>query len=53
MKAVIDCILLSNATHETKMGMLEVMEPSIEVAYRLGKTRVKPVRIVTAGDLVS
>lgn len=53
VQAVIDCIFQSGATYETKMGMLEVMEPSIEAAYRLGQTRVKPVRLITADDLVS
>lgn len=53
VQAVIDGILKSDATHETKMGMLEVMEPSIEAAYRLGQTRVKPVRLMTVDDLVS
>lgn len=51
--AIIDCILQSGATHETKMGMLEAMEPSIEAAYRLEQTRVKPVRLMTADDLIS
>lgn len=51
--AIIDCIFQSGATHETKMGMLEAMEPSIEAAYRLGRTCVKPVRLMTADDLVS
>lgn len=53
VQAVIDCIFQSSATHETKMGMLEAVEPSIEAAYRLGQTRVKPVRLMTADDLVS
>lgn len=53
VQAVIDCILQSGATHETKMGMLEAMEPSIEAAYRRGQTRVKPVRLMTSDDLVS
>lgn len=53
VQAVIDCILQSGATHETKIGMLEAVEPSIEAAYRLGQTRVKPVRLMTADDLVS
>jgi len=52
-QAVIDCILQSGATHETKMGMLEAVEPSIEAAYRMGRTRVKPVCLMTADDLVS
>lgn len=53
VQAVIDCILQSSATHETKMGMLDAVEPSIEAAHRLGQTRVKPVRLMTADDLVS
>lgn len=53
VQAVIDCILQSGATHEAKMGMLEAIEPSVEAAYRLGRTRVKPVRLMTADDLVS
>lgn len=53
VQAVIDCILQSGAPHETKMGMLEAMEPSVEAAYRLGQTRVKPVHLMTADDLVS
>lgn len=53
VQAVIDCILQSGAAHETKMGMLEAVEPSIAAAYRLGQTRVKPVRLMTADDLVS
>lgn len=53
VQAVIDCILQSGATHEAKMGMLEAVEPSIEAAYRLGQTRVKPVRLLKADDLVS
>lgn len=53
VQAVIDCILQSGATHETKMGMLQAMEPSVEAAHRLGETRVKPVRLMTADDLVS
>jgi hypothetical protein len=53
VQAVIDCIFQSGATHETKMGMLEAVEPAIEAAYRLGQTRVKPVRLMTADDLVS
>ena len=53
VQAVIDCILQSQATHETKMGMLEAVEPSVEAAYRLGQTGVKPVRLMTADDLVS
>ena len=53
VQAVVDCILQSQATHETKMGMLEAVEPSIEAAYRLGRTRVKPVRLMGADDLVS
>lgn len=52
-QAVIDCILQSGATHEAKMGMLEAVEPSIETAYRLGQTRVKPVWLMTADDLAS
>ena len=53
VQAVIDCILQSRATHETKMGMLDVVEPSVEAAYRLGQTGVKPVRLMTVDDLVS
>lgn len=53
VQAVIDCILQSGATHETKMGMLEVVEPSIEAAYRLGQSRVKPACLMTADDLVA
>ena len=53
VQAVIDCILQSGATHETKMGMLEAVEPSIGAAYRMGRTRVKPVYLMTADDLVS
>lgn len=53
VQAVIDCILQSGATHESKMGMLEAVEPSIEAAHRLGQTRVKPVRLMTVDDLVS
>jgi hypothetical protein len=53
VQALIDCIFQSQATYETKMGMLEAMEPSVEAAYRRGQTRVKPVRLMTADDLVS
>lgn len=53
VQGVIDCILQSQATHETKIGMLDVVEPSVEAAYRLGQTRVKPVRLMGADDLVS
>ena len=53
VEAIIDCIFQSGAPHEMKMGMLEAMEPSVEAAYRLGQTRVKPVRLMTADDLVS
>lgn len=53
VQAVIDCILQSGAPYETKMGMLEAIEPSVEAAYRRGQTRVKPVRLMTADDLVS
>lgn len=53
VQALIDCILQSQATYETKMGMLEAMEPSVEAAYRQSQTRVKPVRLITADDLVS
>lgn len=53
VQAVIDCILQSGATHETKMGMLEAVEPSIEAAYRMGRTHVKPVCLMMADDLVS
>ena len=53
MQAIIDCIFQSGAPYETTMEMLEAMEPFIEAAYRLGQTRVKPVRLMTADDLVS
>lgn len=53
VQAIFDCIFQSGAPHEMKMGMLEAMEPSIEAAYQLGQTRVKPVRLITADDLVS
>lgn len=53
MQAITDLIFQSEAPYETKMGMLEAMEPSIEQHYQQGKTRVKPVRLMTVDDLVS
>ena len=38
---------------EKKMKRLEGLEPVIEQAYALGLTRVKPVWLITADDLVS
>lgn len=50
---LIDLIMRSDTPYEKMMCMLEQVEPSIEAAYRLGQTRVKPVRLMTADDLVS
>ena len=50
---LIDLIMYSDTSYEKTMCMLEAVEPSIEAAYRLGQTRVKPVRLMTADDLVS
>ena len=49
---LIDLIMRSDTPYEKMMYMLEQVEPSIEAAYRQGQTRVKPVRLMTADDLV-
>lgn len=48
-----DSIFQSNMSHAEKMLSLEKLEPVVEVAYELGLTQVKPVRLMTADDLVS
>jgi hypothetical protein len=39
-------------TSEEKLRRLEALEPLIEEAYALGLTSVKPVKLITADDLV-
>jgi hypothetical protein len=50
---LITLIMRSDTPYEKMMEMLEALEPSIEVAYELKQTHVKPVRLITADDLVS
>lgn len=50
---LIDLIMRSDTPYEKAMDMLGALEPSIEAAYALGKTQVKPVCLMTADDLVS
>ena len=50
---LITLIMRSDTPYEKTMEMLEVLEPSIEAAYALGLTQVKPVSLMTADDLVS
>jgi hypothetical protein len=50
---LITLIMRSDMPYERRMEMLEVLEPSIEAAYALGQTQVKPVGLMTADDLVS
>lgn len=53
LQKLVDLILRSEESHETKMSMLEALEPTIEVAYASGRTNVKPVALMSADDLVS
>lgn len=48
---LIDRIFRLNASYEEKMRRLEALEPVIEEAYALGRTQVKPVRLMTADDI--
>ena len=50
---LITLIMRSDMPYERRMEMLEALEPSIEAAYALGQTQVKPVSLMTADDLVS
>ena len=50
---LIDRIMQLDLPCEKKLSQLEALEPAIEAAYALGLTRVKPVRLMTADDLVS
>lgn len=49
----IETILCSDDSHESKMLQLEQLEPTICDYYARGLTRVKPVHLMTADDLVS
>lgn len=49
---LIDRIMQLDLPCEKKLNQLEALEPVIEAAYALGLTRVKPVRLMTADDLV-
>jgi DUF971 family protein len=53
IQKLIDLIFKSGEPYDMAMSMLEALEPSIEVAYELKQTHVKPVRLITADDLVS
>jgi len=53
IQRLIDCIMQSPVTPEEKLRRLEALEPLIEEAYELGLTSVKPVKLMTADDLVS
>ena len=50
---LITLIMRSDISYEKMMELLEALEPSIEAAYALGQTQVKPVSLMTADDLVS
>ncbi|MDP2109441.1 MAG: hypothetical protein Q8N48_03955 [Thiobacillus sp.] len=50
---LITLIMRSDTPFEKTMDMLGALEPSIEAAYALGQTQVKPVCLMTADDLVS
>jgi hypothetical protein len=53
IQELIDLVMYSGSPHEIKMCMLEALEASIEAAFAKGATQVKPVRLMTADDLVS
>jgi len=53
IQKLIDLIFKSGEPYDMAMSMLEALEPSIEVAHELKQTHVKPVRLITADDLVS
>lgn len=53
IRTLIDRIMRLDLPYENKLKQIEALEPVIEAAYALGLTRVKPVRLVTADDLVS
>lgn len=46
-------IIHSNMSHTEMTLSLANLESVVEVAYELGLTQVKPVRLMTADDLVS
>lgn len=48
----LDILLNANVSFETKMDGLAQAEASISQLYWMGLTRVKPVSMMTADDLV-
>lgn len=52
IQGLVDCIMQLPVTSEEKLRRLEALEPLIEEAYALGLTSVKPVKLITADDLV-
>jgi hypothetical protein len=51
IQSLFDCISQTNMSYEEKMRQQEMLEPVIEVAYDLGLTQIKPLRLMTADDL--